>query len=138
MGLDMYAYTAPAELVGDQQVDLEDKLFDQDGNKREGVDTDFAYWRKFNILHGWMERLYRKKGGAQDSFNCTTVRLDPEDLDQLEADAKSGDNMTPTQGFFFGGAEPFNDDDRQEILAFVERAGEAQDAGLVVLYSSWW
>lgn len=137
MGLDMYAYTARKAIVGEAQVDLNDRLF-TDGNAREGVDTEFAYWRKFNILHGWMERLYRKKGGARESFNCTTLRLDPEDLDLLEADARSGDNMTATKGFFFGGDEAFDADDQQEILDFVAKAREAQAQGLVVLYDSWW
>lgn len=136
MGLDMYAYTAPAELVGDQQVDLNDKLFD-DGKAREGVDTDFAYWRKFNHLHGWMEQLYRKKGDAQQSFNCATVRLMPEDLDALEslANAKA---LTPTTGFFFGGNEPFGDDDKECVLEFVAKCRAAIDDGKACLYDSWW
>lgn len=171
MGLDMYAYTAQADLVGDDQVDIDitaramaragfsvmdDETFDSlnqteksaywarrdqalEKCKEEGLlNTDFAYWRKFNILHGWMERLYREKGGTQESFNCTTVRLDPADLDRLEADARSGENLPVTKGFFFGGDEAFDVEDREEILNFIERAGEAQDAGLVVLYNSWW
>lgn len=171
MGLDMYAYTARADIVGDKQVDIDveaaalkacgfEALTDEEFGKLDQVqkqlywerrdkalnvmkadgvlDTDFAYWRKFNILHGWMERLYRKKGGTRESFNCTTVRLDPEDLDQLERDCARGENLTPTAGFFFGDDAPFDIDDRLEIQAFIERAGEAQDAGLVVLYSSWW
>lgn len=171
MGLDMYAYTAHAELVGEDQVDvdisaralvragfstLDDETFDSlnqteksaywnrrdaalEQVKAEGLlNQDFAYWRKFNILHGWMERLYREKGGTQASFNCTTVRLDPADLDRLEADARAGENMTVTQGFFFGGDEAFDTDDQQEILDFCQRARQAQAQGLVVLYNSWW
>lgn len=136
MGLDMYAYTAPAELVGDQQVDLGDKLF-ENGGAREGVDTNFAYWRKFNHLHGWMEQLYRKKGGTQESFNCATVRLMPEDLDVLESLAKAK-ALTPTAGFFFGGDELFDDDCKEAVLEFVQKARAAIGEGKVVAYDSWW
>lgn len=136
MGLDMYAYTAPAELVGDQQVDLNDKLF-EDGKPREGVDTDFAYWRKFNHLHGWMEQLYRKKGGAQASFNCTTVRLTLDDLTELHS-AASDKRLTATEGFFFGGYDLFNDDDQFTVLDFVHKARMAIDEGKAVVYDCWW
>lgn len=136
MGLDMYAYTAPAELVGDQQVDLNETLF-EDGKPREGVDTDFGYWRKFNHLHGWMEQLYRKKGGARQSFNCTTVRLMPEDLDVLESLAKAK-ALTPTEGFFFGGYELFNEDDQESVLEFVRKARAAIGEGKAVVYDCWW
>ena len=136
MGLDMYAYTAPAELVGDQQVDLGDKLFDN-GHPVEGVDTDFAYWRKFNHLHGWMEQLYRKKGGTMPSFNCTTVRLMPEDLDVLESLAKAK-ALTPTAGFFFGGDELFDEDDQASVLEFVGKARAAIGEGKACVYDSWW
>jgi hypothetical protein len=136
MGLDMYAYTAPAELVGDQQVDLGEKLF-ENGKAREGVDTDFAYWRKFNHLHGWMEKLYREKGGTQESFNCATVRLTLEDLAVLHSMA-SMKALTPTEGFFFGGNEPFNDDDQHAVLDFVMKARMAIDEGKAVVYDSWW
>ena len=136
MGLDMYAYTAPAELVGDQQVDLGDTLF-ADGKPREGVDTDFAYWRKFNHLHGWMEQLYRKKGGTQASFNCTTVRLMPEDLDVLESLAKAK-ALTATEGFFFGGYDLFDDDCKETVLEFVQKARAAIGEGKACVYDSWW
>jgi hypothetical protein len=136
MGLDMYAYTAPAELVGDQQVDINDALFDE-GKAREGVDSNFAYWRKFNHLHGWMERLYREKGGTRESFNCTTVRLMPEDLDALHA-AASDKSLTPTAGFFFGGDEAFDDDDQFTVLDFVQKARMAIEEGKAVVYDCWW
>lgn len=138
MGLDMYAYTAPKEMVGDAQVDLGDKIF-ADGKAKEGVNIDFAYWRKFNNLHGWMERLYRKKGGEGESFNCNTVRLDPEDLQVLETCAISNhDALEPTGGFFFGELREIDQDDKADILDFVKRAREAQAQGLVVIYDSWW
>ena len=172
MGLDMYAYKIRADLVGDEQVDVDvqrramqavgfssetitDEEFSKKSNKErqsyweerdkaecrakgEGlIDTDFAYWRKFNHLHGWMERLYREKGGVSEDFNCDTVRLMPEDLDRLESMAKSK-ALTPTAGFFFGSGEPFDDDDKEEVLSFITRAREAIEQGYAVFYSSWW
>jgi hypothetical protein len=136
MGLDMYAYTAPAELVGDQQVDLNGKLF-ADGKPVEGVDTDFAYWRKFNHLHGWMNQLYDRKSGTSDTFNCNTVRLMPEDIDVLESLATLK-ALPATQGFFFGGDDPFDDDDKESILDFVAKARTAFSEGKAVIYDSWW
>jgi hypothetical protein len=73
----MYAYTVPADQIGDQQVDIETETLTD-------VDQDFAYWRKFNHLHGWMENLYRAKNGKDPHFNCVTVRLMPEDIAELE------------------------------------------------------
>ena len=63
MGLDMYAYTCDADSVGDQQVDIKTHAEDG-GHLLANFDREFAYWRKFNHLHGWMEKLYREKGGT--------------------------------------------------------------------------
>lgn len=132
MGLDMYAYRAPAAMVGDAQIDLNNLLF-EDGNAKPGVDTDFAYWRKFNALHGWMEDLWRKKGG-QGTFNCTTVRLTPDDILDLEL---SIDIMEPRGGFFFG-PQTYDQDDKDSVRAFIAKAREAFAAGDAVFYNSWW
>ena len=100
-------------------------------------DSDFAYWRKFNHLHGWMEELYRSKGGKGPDFNCDTVRLMPDDLDALYVLASSK-ALVPTQGFFFGSYEPFDDDDKGEVIDFVQKARQAIKDGHAVIYSSWW
>lgn len=102
------------------------------------MNTDFAYWRKFNNLHGWMERLYREKDGQKESFNCTTVRLTTDDLDRLERDAKAGENLDATSGFFFGAMDEFDVEDQQSILDFVTQARAAIGEGKAVLYDSWW
>lgn len=134
MGLDMYARTIPAEKLGDRQVDVNELLYSK-GDFAEGVE-DFGYWRKFNHLHGWMERLYYEKGGTSESFNCNTVRLTPEDIDRLEKDAIEG-NLTATEGFFFGGSELYPED-LEELTAFIARSREAFKRGLAVVYDSWW
>ena len=82
MGLDMYGYTMKAEFVGDRQTDVNVS----EDEREEAALNHFAYWRKFNHLHGWMENLYRRKGGKAEVFNCCTVRLELADLDRLESD----------------------------------------------------
>ena len=122
MGLDMYAYTladAPARPVDFRETETAGEIH---------------YWRKHPNLHGWMEELYRDKGGVAEPFNCVPVTLDADDLDRLEIDIKAG-RLPHTTGFFFGesdGTETADD------LAFVAKAREAIAAGLTVFYTSWW
>lgn len=132
MGLDMYGYTMRAEFVGERQTDVNVREEEQE----QAQLTHFAYWRKFNHLHGWMEDLYREKGGIKDSFNCCTVRLELEDLARLEADLEGG-NLEYTPGFFFGGEE-IDPQDIEETKAFIEKSRAAIAAGLAVFYDSWW
>ena len=132
----MYAYTCDAKDIGDQQVDL--KLWDENGTPLvASINTRFAYWRKFNHLHGWMNRLYNKKGGRSPDFNGNTVRLMPEDIDNLESLATLK-ALPATQGFFFGGGDPFSDDDKENILEFVTQSRTAFFEGKAVIYDSWW
>lgn len=135
MGLDMYAYAVSALEAGDQQTDFDMKKFST-------VEREFAYWRKFNHLHGWMERLYREKGGEEEVFNCRTVRLMPGDLDRLSKaleDVKAGlpSELMPTSGFFFG-SDTLYDGDVENLERFLERAREAIGRGAAILYDSWW
>lgn len=70
MGLDMYAHTideAPASPV-DFKVEHYGELH---------------YWRKHPNLHGWMENLYRMKGGRDPAFNCVNLQLSAEDPRRL-------------------------------------------------------
>jgi hypothetical protein len=126
MGLDMYAYTVDATTVGDATVDV-----------ALGDDAmQISYWRKFNALHGWMEDLYRLKGGSKDSFNCTTVRLTANDLDRLEMD--TGNNkLVPRNGFFFGSQEIYPED-LESVADFVKLSRQAIAEGKAVFYDSWW
>ena len=126
MGLDMYAFAVNADSVGDATVDVA---------LGDGADP-ISYWRKFNALHGWMEDLYRLKGGAKDSFNCTTVRLDLKDLDRLEMD--TGNNkLVPRNGFFFGSQEIYPED-LESVADFVKVARQSIAEGKAVFYDSWW
>jgi hypothetical protein len=130
MGLDMYAYKVhPKHLIDpDAQIDLEFK------DLPEGVVTEVAYWRKFNQLHGWMERLYLQKGGIEE-FNCRRVRLMPADLLQLALDAEAG--LPDPLGFFFGNSK-WSEEDKEEVLEFCVSADQAITDGYVVFYDSWW
>ena len=131
MGLDMYAFSVSAQAAGDNEVDI--KRDDERGNPLYHT-TDLHYWRKFNALHGWMEQLYRAKGGTAESFNCNTVRLTSEDLDKLERDAN---NLQPVAGFFFGeqAVDPYH---LESIAEFIAKAREALDYSNAVYYDSWW
>ena len=128
MGLDMYAFTVPAEWAGDTETD-----YTPDADRET---TELFYWRKFNALHGWMEDLYRSKYGAKASFNCATVRLNSKDLDRLEMD--TGNNkLIPINGFFFGDQVVYPED-LESIATFIAKAREALADGKAVFYDSWW
>ena len=121
MGLDMYAYMTTETPA--TPVDFKVK----DAHR-------FFYWRKHPNLHGWMEQLYRKKGGTEDSFNCVNVQLIAGDLDDLES-AINTKTLPNTSGFFFGATDG---SEYQDDLAFIRDAREALSAGLTVFYTSWW
>ena len=126
MGLDMYAFTVDAKDAGDAVTDV--ALGDNA--------VELFYWRKFNALHGWMENLYRLKGGTAESFNCNTVRLDAKDLDRLEMD--TGNNkLVPINGFFFG-EQTIYPEQLESVADFIAKAREALDYDNAVYYDSWW
>lgn len=121
MGLDMYACTTRTKPASPVDFDAADA-------------TEFHYWRKHPDLHGWMEDLYRRKGGTAASFNCVAVALTEADLDRLEADLVER-KLPDTCGFFFGDSDGTELDDD---LTFVRKARQFLADGLTVFYSSWW
>lgn len=121
MGLDMYASTTKRRLTS--SVDFEPRESDE----------QFHYWRKHPNLHGWMEGLYRSKGGDKE-FNCTTVELTPEDIDVLERAVKAG-TLPATSGFFFGVSDG---SEKEDDLMFIAKARAAFAAGRPIYYHSWW
>jgi len=118
MGLDMYAYTATRP--------------EADGETEQ---REVAYWRKHPNLHGWMERLARKKGLSYNNFNGIELELTWEDLDVLERDVKQG-SLPSTTGFFFG--DGADDHYRDADLNFISRARAELFLGLKVFYNSSW
>jgi hypothetical protein len=138
MGLDMFSYRAKQtplketdEIFGpenEQEVD--------ESSKGQFDHEEFFYWRKHPNLHGWMEELYREKGGESDTFNCTPVVLTTEDLDNLETAIKGGE-LPNTNGFFFGESEG-DEEEINEDLRFVTEARNSIAEGYTVWYDSSW
>lgn len=126
MGLDQFAYRVRKNAVVND-LKFKEKI---DGEKTY---SEIYYWRKVPCLQGWMENLYREKGG-EEVFNCEYVRLDEQDLECLKKDVLNG-NLPPTTGFFFG---DHREDDMKYVLRFVSIAKKAIESGDVVYYSSWW
>jgi hypothetical protein len=122
MGLDMFAYAVDPKGLGNKQTDVE---LPEEKN-------EFFYWRKHPNLHGWMHDLYKRKGGAMPDFNCDNVRLDLDDLDELERDMHS---LPETEGFFFGQSTP---EDTERDKEFIAKARELIAEGMAVFYTSWW
>jgi hypothetical protein len=130
MGLDMYAFRVKAEDV------IDDFTIREETDGRNEKLEELAYWRKHHDLHGWMERLYRAKGGTKESFNCVPVRLTMEDLNLLESDVLNN-SLPETQGFFFG-TNPPDEYSREQDMAFISKAKISIANGAAVYYDSWW
>lgn len=126
MGLDMYAYSVPAEAV------IDDFLYKEDDER-----TEFFYWRKHNALHGWMEDLYRAKGGTEEEFNCIPVRLSYENLIDLRTCIQNK-SLTPRSGFFWGGQRDYDSSAAECDMRFVNKAIAIVQSGGAVYYKSWW
>lgn len=129
MGLDMYAW----RVAKDDAINDFDIAKDEDGQFKL---EEMFYWRKHHDLHGWMERLYRSKGGTAQSFNCVRVRLTKTDLDLLEHDVLNG-KLPETTGFFFG-TNPPDEDSMKRDMEFISAAKIAIASGDAVYYDSWW
>ncbi|MCA6111801.1 phosphoglycerate kinase [Bradyrhizobium cenepequi] len=120
MGLDMYALATDNALSAAVDFDAPDSV-------------KIYNWRKHPNLHGWMERLYRKRGGRMRTFNCVNVALTADDLQQLEADIRT--KCLPKTGGFFGVSDG---SELEDDLAFIAKAREALAANRAVYYTSWW
>ncbi len=136
MGLDQYAYVAARAGQNDEWWGQYDTPEDQ---RTVAKPREIAYWRKHPNLQGWMERLWRDKGGQLPSddpmFNGIELELTWEDLDRLEYDILN--SLLPhTKGFFFG-----DDSDqyyKQQDLEFVKQARAELFSRLKVFYNSSW
>jgi hypothetical protein len=130
MGLDMFVWRVAANDV------IDDLTIRGDEDGRERDIEELWYWRKHHDLHGWMEKLYRNKGGTAQTFNCEKVRLYPHDLDALQFDLLNN-SLPQTTGFFFGDNPPDNESLSND-LKFIQAARDAIAAGDAVYYDSWW
>ena len=128
MGLDQYAFAVMPHK------DNTDTSFVWGRDNEPDNYSEIAYWRKHANLQGWMEDLYRSKGGDADVFNCASVRVTFQDLADLEATV-NGDDLPATTGFFFGASTP---EDKIDDLAFIAKAREAIGQDMEIYYHSWW
>ena len=115
--------------------------FLNENEQAQDKENEDFYYRKHNRLHGWMESLYRSKGGDKEEFNCVNVELTVEDIKRLEKDIESSE-LPATTGFFFG-RDSYNDYKSEygyyeKDKQFIEAALEALKEGRKVIYSSWW
>lgn len=132
MGLDMYLRAVKPTALRNPtaEVDLE--------RVADSPAEELGYWRKFNALHGWMEDRYLALGGKDSSFNCSSLRLKSEDLDDLEdALDSNGTTLTPREGFFFG-EQTIYPQDVEDTRKFIVKAREALARGDVVYYFAWY
>ena len=133
----MHAYRM--KFTPTKEVDFSDEIFAKDDRGELDYETpivgakEISYWRKHPDLHGWMERLYREKGGREQSFNGDLVMLTLSDLDRLEEDILRK-NLPKTRGFFFGESGEISLKD----LEFVLEARKAIQEGDTVFYDSSW
>ena len=127
MGLDMFAYKM--KYNPSKEVDFKEEI-------QEVAPSELHYWRKHPNLHGWMEQLYRQKGGGGRDFNGDPVVISKEDLDNLAASIID-EELPDTDGFFFGQSYN-NEQERQDDLDFVKKAHRAIEEGYTVYYDSWW
>jgi hypothetical protein len=78
----------------------------------------FAYWRKFNALHGWFV------DNVQDGKDeCQLSReINRDDFESLLADLEE-DSLEPTSGFFFGSTckDEWYRKDVEETIAVVKK-----------------
>ena len=139
MGLDQYAFARkgkPIETTEDYTYeDLEGNSHtEQRTSVSYAEELEIAYWRKHPNLQGWMEQLWREKGG-EGEFNCVDVELTLEDLDALER-TLDDEALPETTGFFFGqnSDDHYAEQDREFILAARNRIKD----GYKVIYTSWW
>ena len=101
------------------------------------VKTEIAYWRKHNALEGYMSNLYCAKTGDEGVFNCKTLTLDSDDLDDLELVILRGE-LPETEGFFFGDCTKHDEECKEMDLEFITKARKSLDEGYEVEYTSWW
>ena len=96
--------------------------------------NEIHYWRNHFALHGWMEHLYREKGGKGSSSHFA-VNLDSGDIRQLENDVVTGEIHDFDLAGVTRGAPC---DQRVGEFGFIVEARKLIEAGFAVYYQAWW
>lgn len=91
MGLDAFAivvYSSQDDTNELLNTENPQQYLQSDNNNTPSNEADFAYWRNFNHLQYWMERLFYQKGGTDENdFNGDYVELSLIDLEKLWQEA---------------------------------------------------
>lgn len=136
MGLDQNAYA-----ISRHEAHLLDSQEYKEGDLALESEEELMYWRKNPHIQLWMADLATYKGVVSDplDFNCKTVWLTLDDITLLEddyaKDADGNDNMPDGegQGFLWGSY-----DDREQTLAFIQKAKASLSEGKAVYYTCWY
>lgn len=124
MGLDQYVFIRNPNRDPSRPPDVAPPI--------EECDKELFYWRKHADLEGWMERLYRLKGGTEVEFNCTEVELTLVDITRLAMEHKK---LRTHTGFFFGSSSTYNIEQTEQ---FIPLATSLLEQGHQLYYTSWW
>ena len=79
-------------------------------------------WHNHTLLHDWMYKLYKSKGGTEEDFNCIPVRLYMKDLNNLDFDFSNF---------------PHDVSLRQRDAEFIKIAKQTIESGFALYYDSW-
>ena len=121
MGLDQSVYWIDEEdFVGDIENPREDYFY-----------TDIYYWRKFYSLNNWMGDLWEKKGGKREDFNCSYMRLYPEDIDQLEKDMEKDDF------WIYEWEYEEREEHKADLKKFIDMI-RTEYSDCIIVYHPWW
>tara|TARA_R110002012_G_scaffold291325_1_gene485688 strand:+ start:543 stop:914 length:372 start_codon:yes stop_codon:yes gene_type:complete len=123
MGLDQFAYKVKSKYNSDTVTEKITKI-------------KIAQWRKHNALEGYMSALFKSKGGDGE-FNCRTLPLDNDDLNELE-ETINNKELPETEGFFFGNDTSKDEECNAQDKQFIDDAREALENGWQIEYTSWW
>ena len=127
MGLDMYVYRCKKR--GDP------KLIPMVDFPSPEFAEEIVHWCKHPNLHGWMEKLYRRKGGI-GNFNCENLELELKDIRKLEK-AIINKKLPVTTGLFFGESKETQEEMYKDLF-FIKIAKKVIKEGYSIYYNSSW
>lgn len=93
---------------------------------------EVCYWRKHPNLHGWMEQLWRSKGG-EGTFYGPVMLTESDVLNLKEAVEK--ETLPETFGFFFGSSDGR---EKKVDLECIEKMLQAIRRNSLIYYTSSW
>ena len=134
MGLDQYAHCVKRCNVIDDFSFKWGRLLSDGVTDELNNNLEFDYWRKFIPLDRWAYKIYLKKGGKGE-FNCAEIKLNKEDLDELNTLAQTDEFY---QNGYYGDAKKERELEYDHLMKFIEDAKTAIAEGDAIYYSNWW